>query len=86
MATAIVTARVRNWHKRNLAAAEERVATVTVCGNAAPGNEHLQLVVRNSKDQRILVTFTPEEALQFAAMVEHCMSRVLAMGWHRASF
>ncbi len=76
MAIAITTARVRNWHKRNLAAADERVATVTVCGNHTPENQHLQIVIRNTRDQRLLVTFTPEEARQFVAQVQHCMERL----------
>jgi hypothetical protein len=67
---------VLNWHKRNANAAALKPVQVACWASCSETKRYFQIRVRDPDGRLMTVTFTPEEALQFARDVEHCTRRV----------
>ena len=69
------TARVRNWHKRNLRSAA--VIPVEILCHATGGDDpQFQLRLKSDHRGSLHVLFTKDEARRFALLVKDCMKKV----------
>ena len=65
--------KTRNWHRRNLAAAQEVDTTATVCSG---GDAFVFVQIRLKSDLGNLnLTMTPAETRDLIAQLTHCVSR-----------
>jgi hypothetical protein len=70
----VITALVRNWHKRNTRAAVLHPVEASV-SNGGDKSMHVQLRLRSDDKGSFHITLTPDQAEKLIAELTHCAAR-----------
>lgn len=75
----MIRATVRNWHKRNLYAANKLPVSL-MChaqgiAEGTPGGAYFQIRVRSDDKGSLMIIMTPQQAVDFLRQVQHCTER-----------